>query len=135
MIEVVCVKYGTKYGADYVNKLYQGIKTHLSVPHTFSCFTEDSTGLDEDIKIKPLKHSWKGWWSKVHIFDREQYQSGSESLVFYIDLDMIVTGSLDNICGLMAEKDFNSFATLTVDEIHCEIATEGYNSSIMLFKV
>jgi hypothetical protein len=35
----------------------------------------------------------------------------------------------------MAGDGFNSFATLTVDEIHCEIATEGYNSSIMLFRV
>jgi hypothetical protein len=46
MIEVVCVKYGTKYGADYVNKLYEGIEKNLTLPHRFSCFTEDSTGLD-----------------------------------------------------------------------------------------
>lgn len=25
-LQVVCVKYGTKYGADYVNKLYYGVK-------------------------------------------------------------------------------------------------------------
>lgn len=76
-----------------------------------------------------------GWWSKVHIFDKSQYEEGSDTLVFYIDLDMIITGSLDNLCGLMADKDFNSFATLTVNEIHCETAEEGYNSSIMLFRV
>ena len=40
-LNVVCVKYGTKYGADYVNKLYYGVKKHLSLPHTFTCFTED----------------------------------------------------------------------------------------------
>ena len=75
------------------------------------------------------------WWSKVHIFDADQYKNGSETLVFYIDLDMIITGSLDNLCGLMGEEGFNSFATLSVNEIHCETADEGYNSSIMLFKV
>lgn len=27
----VCVKYGTKYGADYVNKLYYGVKRFCSL--------------------------------------------------------------------------------------------------------
>jgi len=133
-IEVVCVKYGTKYGADYVNKLYWGVKEHLTVPHSFSCFTEDPTDLDPAIQIKPLKHAWKGWWSKVHIFDSQQYAKGGDTLVFYIDLDMIISGSLDEICNCMTAPDF-TFATLSTDEIFCETAEIGYNSSIMLFKV
>lgn len=48
-LHVVCVKYGTKYGADYVNKLYYGVKTHLSLPHTFHCFTESAEGLDSNV--------------------------------------------------------------------------------------
>jgi len=55
-LSVVCVKYGTKYGADYVNKLYWGFKKHLTLPHTFSCFTEDSEGLDPEIKVIALKN-------------------------------------------------------------------------------
>ena len=27
----VCVKYGTKYGADYVNKLYRGVSRNCSI--------------------------------------------------------------------------------------------------------
>ena len=53
-IEVVCVKYGTKYGADYVNKLYNGIQRHLTLDHTFSCFTENPEGLDTNITVKPF---------------------------------------------------------------------------------
>ena len=53
-LNVVCVKYGTKYGADYVNKLYYGVKRHLTVHHTFTCFTEDSAGLDTHIQVQPL---------------------------------------------------------------------------------
>ena len=53
-ILVVCVKYGTKYGADYVNKLYFGVKTNLSLPHKFACFTEDGEGLDKNISVIPL---------------------------------------------------------------------------------
>lgn len=57
-LNVVCVKYGTKYGADYVNKLYYGVKKHLSLPHTFTCFTESPTDLDPSIIVQPLKHAW-----------------------------------------------------------------------------
>jgi len=57
-LNVVCVKFGTKYGADYVNKLYFGVKKHLSVAHTFTCFTEDPTGLDPAILVLPLRHAW-----------------------------------------------------------------------------
>ena len=28
----VCVKYGTKYGADYVNKLYKGVRRFTTIP-------------------------------------------------------------------------------------------------------
>ena len=55
-LNVVCVKYGTKYGADYVNKLFAGVKRHLSIAHTFTCFTEDSSGLDPQIVVQPLRH-------------------------------------------------------------------------------
>ena len=52
---VVCVKYGTKYGADYVNKLYRGIERNLTLPHKFCCFTENAEGLDINIQVLPLE--------------------------------------------------------------------------------
>jgi hypothetical protein len=52
----VCVKYGTKYGSDYVNKLYKGVKHNLNLPHKFICFTDESKGLDNEIKTISLKN-------------------------------------------------------------------------------
>lgn len=119
---VVCVKYGTKYGADYVNKLHAGVKRHLSIDHQFACFTEDTDGLHEDIKVIPLhskNQDWSGWWSKVNIFDGSSYtkfMSKERLLVFYIDLDMIITGSIDDLV-----LNYNGkFATLTTNDIFCE---------------
>ena len=91
-LSVVCVKYGTKYGADYVNKLFSGVKRHLPLEHTFTCFTEDAGGLDPAIRVVPLANKWQAWWSKVHIFDSQNFKPNSR--VFYLDLDMIVTGDL-----------------------------------------
>ena len=50
-LNFVCVKYGTKYGADYVNKLYDGVRRNCSLKFDFICFTEDSEGLDKEIKV------------------------------------------------------------------------------------
>ena len=57
-IRVVCVKYGTKYGADYVNNLYYGTSKNLTLKHSFYCFTEDGSGLDPNIKVITLKNHW-----------------------------------------------------------------------------
>lgn len=92
----VCVKYGTKYGADYVNKLYYGVKRFCSLKFLFCCFTEDSSGLDPNIKVLGLKNQWQGWWSKVHIFETSNY-AAPDTRVFYLDLDMIITGKLDEL--------------------------------------
>ena len=124
----VCVKYGTKYGADYVNKLYWGVKKYCTLEHQFVCFTEDSEGLDSEIEVKPLKNKWSGWWSKVHIFDKESYPKES-TRVFYIDLDMIISGNLNDLAKLKVKR----FATLSTDDIFCENVQGGYNSSIMIF--
>ena len=134
---VVCVKYGTKYGADYVNKLHAGIKRHLSLEHTFACFTEDATDLHKDIKVLPLNdknQEWSGWWSKVNIFDGNNYSdlmTKERMLVLYIDLDMIISGNIDDLVHNFAGK----FATLTTNDIFCEQTQDGYNSSVMLFNV
>lgn len=131
-LNVVCVKYGTKYGADYVNKLYWGVKENLSLEHTFTCFTEDGSGLDPQIRVQPLHNTWKGWWSKVHIFDKSVYPEANSKWVLYIDLDMIITGPLDDLVQTIGSKCL-SFATLTTEEIFCENVDNGYNSSVMLF--
>ena len=73
-MNVVCVKYGTKYGPEYVNRLYQGVKDNLTLPFRFICFTENREGLDQNIVIMELKNKWQGWWSKVHIFNPDYYE-------------------------------------------------------------
>ena len=131
------MKYGTKYGADYVNKLFAGVQKNLKISHLFTCFTDDSEGLDKQIQVKPLRNQWQGWWSKVHIFDQEAYSS--PRWVFYIDLDMIITSSLDELVSMhirtdgMVDRSF-TLATLSTNDIFCENVANGYNSSVVLFR-
>ncbi len=69
VLHVVCVKYGTLYGPEYVNKLYRGVTRFLTLPHDFICFTDNAANVDPHIKIIPLDDKYKGWWSKANMFN------------------------------------------------------------------
>jgi len=44
-VNILTVKWGKRYGADYVNKLYAGIARNTSWKFKFFCFTDDGSGL------------------------------------------------------------------------------------------
>lgn len=50
----ICIKYGTLYGPEYVNRLFAGLKRNSSSPVRMFCMTDDATGIDADITCLPL---------------------------------------------------------------------------------
>jgi hypothetical protein len=67
-LTVVCVKWGSKYGAPYVNKLARAVRTHYTGALDFVCATDDASGLDASIVVTSLAAApagWDGWWLKV----------------------------------------------------------------------
>merc|ERR1711871_504757 len=99
-LQVVCVKWGTKYDASYVNKLASSVRRHLSVPHDFTCFTDDASSLDPGITARPLPDAvpFHGWWFKAVLFSSEAgLPLGAR--VLYLDLDTVVTGCLDELAA------------------------------------
>ena len=72
-VSVVCVKWGQKYGADYVNRLMRAVSSIglQNVEHSFVCFTDDAHGLDPRIQVVPLEDkgpNFQGWWYKASLF-------------------------------------------------------------------
>ena len=51
---VVCIKWGNKFGADYVNSLYRMVEKNLTIPHRFVCFTDNAEGIDPGVEIRPF---------------------------------------------------------------------------------
>lgn len=89
MITVACVlKSGGTYTAEWVEKLQRGVAAHMG-DHRFVCLSD----MDVPCERIKLECNWPGWWSKLELF-RPGLFSGS---VLYLDLDCIVTGSLDNL--------------------------------------
>ena len=48
---VICMKWGDKYSADYVNILFNMVSRNLSIPFRFACFTDDPKGINEQVEV------------------------------------------------------------------------------------
>lgn len=100
-LNVACVKVGARYGADYVNTLFDMVRRNLPAGYAgrFVCFTDDATGLDPAIVVKsvPQELASRGWWAKLYLFSEDAFPKGER--VLYFDLDTCITGPLDAIAG------------------------------------
>mgnify|MGYP001211509930 CR=1 FL=1 len=111
MNHVVCVKWGNKYPAKYVNVLKSMVARHTTVPYTFHCFTEDSTGIDQDVNIIKLPNQphIKTWWSKLYMFSPDLPIQGN---ILFFDLDVVIFDNIDPLFDyhpgkFMIIRDFN----------------------------
>lgn len=83
------------YGPDDVYRLRGMVERHLSAPYTFVCLSNvDVPG----VEVIPLRNNWPGWWAKVELF-APWFQP---TRCLYIDLDVLITGSLDEIARYRA---------------------------------
>ncbi len=99
-LNVVCLKWGTKYSADYVNRLFHMVSRNLSRPFRFHCLTEDPDGLDRAIVPLALETSpdLAGWWYKLSLFREEFF--GLSGPLLYLDLDVVIVDSVDFLADL-----------------------------------
>jgi len=102
MIDIVCLKWGNKYGPEYVNRLYRGIQRNIDGSrisgYRFWCFTDDARGLNPEIKVHDLPCSTRLeiWWNKLWLFS-EDMPVDRGSKIFYVDLDTLITGDITDM--------------------------------------
>jgi len=96
---VICMKWGKAYGPDYANILYSMVSRNTTRPLRFICFTDDSSGLRAEIEALPLpsidlppSHQWKPW-RKISLWQPNLARLSGN--VLFLDLDVVVTGSID----------------------------------------
>ncbi len=98
---IICMKWGTRYGPEFVNRLYAASRRNITGDFRFICFTDDGTGLVEAVEVHPLppitlpeEFAWTPW-RKLSIW---QYPlAGMKGDVIFLDLDLVITGSLDEM--------------------------------------
>jgi hypothetical protein len=88
MLTVWTVCVGTKYTDKDVQIVKHMVSRHMDAPHAFRCLSDRQI---EGIDCLIPGEVWPGWWSKLLLF---KYATG---LNLYLDLDVVVTGSLDGL--------------------------------------
>ncbi|NVK58516.1 MAG: glycosyl transferase [Rhodobacteraceae bacterium] len=110
---IICIKWGTLFGPEYVNRLYSGVRRNMSRPVRFFCMTEHAEGLHPEIEVLPLQvepfaepmaaalavANRQGAMRKVSLF-RPGLVPDLEGPFLGFDLDVVITGSLDEIHDL-----------------------------------
>ena len=138
MFNIVCVKVGTKYKANDVNRLYRMVDLNMELPFNFYCFTDDEEGLLLPIKKKrvydlPL-HTY--WW-KMTVFDKTMWDNNEPTL--YLDLDVIIQNDITYLFEKVNRELIRIGYIGTDDFLKKEEKKNGLkhvaevNSSIMLY--
>lgn len=99
MANIICMKWGTKYGPEYVNRLHRMVSRHLRRPHRFVCFTDDASGLEAGIDARPLPvmdlpPGKERGWRKLSTFVSPLADLQGPTL--FLDLDVVIVGPLDD---------------------------------------
>ena len=99
MFNVLCLKHGAKYDAEYVNKLYRAVERNCTYDFMFHCMTDNPTGLDPNIHpiiLPDLGPEFAGerraWWYKPFMFSDKL---GFEGPTLYLDLDVVIIANID----------------------------------------
>jgi hypothetical protein len=127
MLKIVCinVKNYLGRGIEYVDTLYDMVTRNLSegTPGDFIVFTDDvSEVYSPGITVREVPHELRGWFSKLSLFKTGTFNDGDR--IFYLDLDSVITASLDDIVAYTGP-----FAIL-----RDAYRPDGLQSSVMLWE-
>ena len=108
MNNVICTKWGVKFPADYVNKLYAMVQRNLTLPHRFICFTDNPKGIRDNVEIKPLPSIAatlplpdRRGWKKLCVFAKDLGDLSGKAL--YLDIDSVIIDSIDPLLAMDCE--------------------------------
>jgi hypothetical protein len=99
--QVIAIRWGTKYGPEYLDRLYAMVERNVTGPFTFWCLTDDATGIRPEVRCLPLPEmgcamptGTKGIWGKSRLWAEDL--GGPRGPLLFMDLDLVVVRSLDS---------------------------------------
>lgn len=98
--QIICIKWGTKYGPEYVNKLYGMVSRNITPPFRFICFTDDTNGIRPEVECQdlpvidyPMPVGTTGQWPKSRLWSEKL--GNVTGNVLFLDLDVVIVGNID----------------------------------------
>lgn len=110
--QFICMKWGKLYGPEYVNRLYAMARAHTTGPIRFVCLTDDRVGIRPEVECHdcpevdiPMPYRMRGW-RKLSTYARSEKLFGLTGQWLFLDLDVVVLGSLDDFFTYQPDKTF-----------------------------
>lgn len=97
-VTFACVRVGTRYGPEYVERLRNGIERHYRRGFNMICLTDQPQEIDGVTNIAVRGDRYPGWWSKMAMFSTAV---GCRRI--YLDLDTVIVGDLTPLTELDVE--------------------------------
>lgn len=99
-VNILCLKWGTRYGPHYVNILHRSVARHLARPFRFFCCTENPAGLDPEVNVipfpadpgMPAHRPWPDIMVKL-LVTRDGF-GDLRGPTLFLDLDLAIMGDL-----------------------------------------
>jgi hypothetical protein len=114
-------------------------KRNITLPFNFYCYTEDPTGIYDEVNIVPLDTSLhlEKWWWKLTLFKQNNLGSG---INLYLDLDVIIQNNIDHFFKKakynklkLISADYDSMGWSKSSDDISIFTFPFYNSSIMIW--
>ena len=106
----ICMKWGTRYPADYANRLWSAIQRNTRRPSRLVCYTDDPQDLAAGIEHFPLPpyeappHMQRDGWRKLSLWAPTLQGASGDCL--FLDLDLVITGPLDEFFDYEPDKSY-----------------------------
>ncbi len=92
------MKWGTKYGPEYINRLYAMVRRHLRGDFRFVCLTDSSDGMRAEVQCLPIPDLAlppgipERGWKKLTSFEADLH--GLKGTALFLDLDIVIVGDI-----------------------------------------
>jgi hypothetical protein len=110
--QFICMKWGTLYGPEYVNRLYAMVRRHSTGPIRFICLTDDTSGIRPEVECQPCPeiaipapHNTRGW-RKLTTFAGSDNLFGFSGNWLFLDLDVVILRAIDDFFTYQPDKSF-----------------------------
>jgi hypothetical protein len=98
---ILCMKWGTKYGPEYVNRLYAMVRRHLRGDFRFVCLTDRTDGIRPEVECRPIPpldlppgSPERGWTKLTTFSDDLVAQYGLSGTALFLDLDVVIVDDI-----------------------------------------
>ena len=104
---ILCMKWGSKYGPEYVNRLYGMVRRHLRGDFRFVCLTDRSDGVHEEVLCLPIPDLAlppgipERGWTKLTTFAADLH--GLKGTALFLDLDVVIVDDITPLFELPGE--------------------------------